>query len=1087
MMFARSPLWLAVTTAALITLAPAATAQVSLATVGTPVTQSFDALASTGSALAFTGNTTLPGWYSTRPTYNTGSGSSNAGALYSFGSAADRALGSVASGGTGTIFNAVQLRNNTGAALTGLSISYVGEQWRNGGAGNPAQLTVEVQVAPVGTIVGANEPTTGWTAVPALTFTSPIAVGAAAALDGNLPANQQNVSASVPLSVPAGAEVWVRFVDVDDTGGDHGLAVDSLSITPEGPPPLPSLSIDDVSLMEGNAAATQFRFTATLSAPAPAPVTFTATTADGTATVADNDYTPLLNAPFSIATGQTSAFVDVSIVGDTANEPNETFTVTLGSLSGAQAGTLTGTGTILNDDGVTPINLSVSNPVATEGDSGTSAMTFVVSLDAPAGPGGLTFDIATQPGTALAGVDYQTRSLTAQTIAAGATSFNFAVQIVGDIVREMPVTENFAVVVSNVSGNAGGSVSNGSGTITDNDPAPLSIAQIQGTGLASPVSGPQVTLGNVVTALINNGFVMQMQTPDGDPFTSDAILVFTGGAPTVAVGDVVDLKGNLVEFNGLTEFTVTGGGLTIIPMGTAPLPPPIVLDFAIPSPLPDMLTCVGAGSTIPGSASAEEKNFECLEFMRVSTTTGVINSPAQSFTGDANAEVFFATGNARVRREAGIDPAVITEPGLPATVARFDGNPELFEFDVDRLGLPNDVLVAGTKITAVGVLGYDFGDYEFWPSSYTVNGTAAVLPRPVTAASAGQFTVGSFNVENLFDTIDDPLTEDTVLTPAELALKLGKLSSYIRTVLRAPNVLGLIEVENQTALNALIARISADDPTIVYSGMIIDGNDPRGIDNAVLYRNITFTSATALRAQQSTTQCSGAPPCLLNDRPSLLVRGSFAGAEGALPFAVIINHFRSLRGIDNQSDLNNANRVRRKRLEQAVGVAEEIQALQTAEPTLPLIVIGDFNAFEFTDGYADVTGILRGNANVGNDALPRDTLFEIGDLYPAIQGNIVNPPLFEGLADLPADERYSFLFGCSFSAGCFAQALDHALFNAPARSRLRRMEFGRGNADARRSEATVADSPLRSADHDGFVLTFDTTDRVFRNGFEGSN
>src|SRR5438105_425268 len=50
----------------------------------TPLTENFDSLASSGSSIAWADNSTIPGFYSTRVVYNTGTGSSNAGSLYSF-------------------------------------------------------------------------------------------------------------------------------------------------------------------------------------------------------------------------------------------------------------------------------------------------------------------------------------------------------------------------------------------------------------------------------------------------------------------------------------------------------------------------------------------------------------------------------------------------------------------------------------------------------------------------------------------------------------------------------------------------------------------------------------------------------------------------------------------------------------------------------------------------------------------------------------------------------------------------------------------------------------------------------------------
>ena len=76
----------------------------SITALGVPLTENFDTLASTGTAITWADNSTIPGWSSTRATYNSGTGSSTTGALYSFGVAGtnpvtDRALGSVASGG----------------------------------------------------------------------------------------------------------------------------------------------------------------------------------------------------------------------------------------------------------------------------------------------------------------------------------------------------------------------------------------------------------------------------------------------------------------------------------------------------------------------------------------------------------------------------------------------------------------------------------------------------------------------------------------------------------------------------------------------------------------------------------------------------------------------------------------------------------------------------------------------------------------------------------------------------------------------------------------------------------------------------
>lgn len=121
-------------------------------------------------------------------------------------------------------------------------------------------------------------------------------------------------------------------------------------------------------------------------------------------------------------------------------------------------------------------NLSINSPSIAEGNSGTSILTFTVSLSAPAGAGGVTFDIATANGSATAGSDYVARALTAQTIAAGASTYTFDVTINGDITPE--ASETFTVTVSNATG-ANIATGNGTGTIQNDDAAPnLSINDV---------------------------------------------------------------------------------------------------------------------------------------------------------------------------------------------------------------------------------------------------------------------------------------------------------------------------------------------------------------------------------------------------------------------------------------------------------------------------------------------------------------------------------------------------------------------------------------------------------------------------------
>jgi DNA/RNA endonuclease G (NUC1)/fibronectin type 3 domain-containing protein len=221
-------------------------AQVSLTALGTPVTQNFDTLATSGTSNAWTDNTTLPGWYAqftavtTNPTvYIADTGTSTTGGIHSYGVAGvnaltERAFGSVGSGTPGTIYYGVRLLNNSGTAITSFNISYNGEQWRNGGNTTAQKLDFQYQIANATTITDANTPTTGWVDYDPLDFTGPQALATAAALDGNAAANRTSLSSTLTVTVNAGQEIWLRWKDVDDTGSDHGLAIDDLSVTPFG-------------------------------------------------------------------------------------------------------------------------------------------------------------------------------------------------------------------------------------------------------------------------------------------------------------------------------------------------------------------------------------------------------------------------------------------------------------------------------------------------------------------------------------------------------------------------------------------------------------------------------------------------------------------------------------------------------------------------------------------------------------------------------------------------------------------------------------------------------------------------------------
>ena len=90
---------------------------------------------------------------------------------------------------------------------------------------------------------------------------------------------------------------------------------------------------------------------------------------------------------------------------------------------------------------------------------------------------------------------------------------------------------------------------------------------------------------------------------------------------------------------------------------------------------------------------------------------------------------------------------------------------------------------------------------------------------------------------------------------------------------------------------------------------------------------------------------------MLNDRPPLVLRAAINSAGHApYPVTVIVNHLRSLSGVDDPAD---GDRVRTKRRAQAEYLANLIQARQAADPTERIVSVGDYNAFQFNDGYVE--------------------------------------------------------------------------------------------------------------------------------------
>lgn len=290
--------------------------------LSSPYTQNFNTLATSGTSNSWADDSTLTGWYASQTTYIASGGTSNSGGLYSFGNSTDaeRALGSLGSNSVSTIIYGARFVNDTGNPVTALQISYTGEQWRNGGNTTAHKLDFSYQIGATNLTVGT------WTDVDALDFTGPVATATAAAI--NPPATAVVSHTITGLNVANGQEIWIRWFDTNDTGSDHGLAIDDLTITATVTPPTPGVTITESSGSTdvNEAGPTTDTYTIALNTTPAGSVTITVT-ADADTEVA-NDGATFGNTTTVALSDTTPATITVRAVDDGDNEGPHTSTIT---------------------------------------------------------------------------------------------------------------------------------------------------------------------------------------------------------------------------------------------------------------------------------------------------------------------------------------------------------------------------------------------------------------------------------------------------------------------------------------------------------------------------------------------------------------------------------------------------------------------------------------------------------------------------------------------------------------------------------------------------------------------------------------
>jgi hypothetical protein len=301
----------------------------------------------------------------------------------------------------------------------------------------------------------------------------------------------------------------------------------------------PALSINDVTVNEGNSGVTSAFFTVSLSAASTAAVQVQYATADNTASAPD-DY-QAVSGTLTFAPGVTSLPVTVPVNGDLTDEPDETFFVKLSGATGAGIADGLGVGTIINDD--LPPSVSVNDVSVPEGNSGTVGAVFTVHLSAPSGKV-VAVDFATADGTALAPGDYQSVS-GSLVFAPGETDQTITVPVNGDLLGE--ANETFLVNLTNP---VDSTIADGQGVgvILNDDPVPA---------LRDRSVTPQVAEGSVATlrgtislAAPQDQFILEVSWGDDSP---TQVVTFPAGSD----GQVVELSHRYANNNPAgTPYTV---------------------------------------------------------------------------------------------------------------------------------------------------------------------------------------------------------------------------------------------------------------------------------------------------------------------------------------------------------------------------------------------------------------------------------------------------------------------------------------------------------------------------------------------------
>lgn len=478
------------------------------------------------------------------------------------------------------------------------------------------------------------------------------------------------------------------------------------------------------------------------------------------------------------------------------------------------------------------------------------------------------------------------------------------------------------------------------------------IMEIQGTGQFSPLEGSVVETMGVVTLFTADGTNLWIQDPlgDGNTATSDGVFVNIGvltpearNTPgetnslliplsEVSVGDLIGLVAEVDELQFGNALPLTRlravQEVEILSSGN-PLPAPVAI------------------TDLPNESIADAIAFwEPLEGMMVSIENGFVVSSTNQFgefalLAEADADADLGSGYFAQTKQI-----LIRSLGGGAV----DYNPERILVDDSSLEDPIVVMLGDRVRSLVGTLDYTFGNYKIQPADFEVKTHRLPrLPASTRSGPMGDTVITTFNVENLFDLVDDPAKDDEGSTPtaAELETQLTKLALAIQFELGLPEIIVVQEVENQAILQELGDLVN-DAVGTNYMATSFESSDERGIEVGFLWDDDRVDLLDAFQLTDAIVPGVSAafgPASPSPGREPIVGIFEIAGQE----ITIIGNHFKSKSGDDPLFGVNDPPiRVTEvQRTAQAQVVRDYVNLLLDADPEALVMVAGDLNDFQF--------------------------------------------------------------------------------------------------------------------------------------------